>query len=118
MKIKDVSEKFNIPSPTLRYYEKIGLIEPVPKVGSQREYGENHLDQIYFIQCMKKTGLTLDDIHSYVTLYLQGRSSALERLAILEKQKQKTKKIIEELQETIAYIDKKMAETQSELEQK
>ena len=32
--IKEVSEKFNIPSETLRYYERVGVIPPVTRTAS------------------------------------------------------------------------------------
>ena len=31
MTIKEVSEKYNISADTIRYYERIGLIPPVPR---------------------------------------------------------------------------------------
>ena len=31
MTIKEVSEKYNISADTIRYYERIGLISPVPR---------------------------------------------------------------------------------------
>ena len=33
MTISEVSKKYNITADTLRYYERIGLIPPVPKIG-------------------------------------------------------------------------------------
>lgn len=41
MSIKAVSEKFGIAAETLRYYERVGVIPPVPRTsGDARDYGE------------------------------------------------------------------------------
>ena len=47
MLIAEVSEKFDINSTTLRYYEKIGLMDPVEKDASgHRNYQEKDLRRI------------------------------------------------------------------------
>lgn len=57
MNIKEVSEKFNITSDTLRYYERIGLIPPVTRNDSgYRDYIEVDLNWVYFIKCMRDAG--------------------------------------------------------------
>ena len=35
MTIKEVSRKYNISSDTLRYYERVGLIPPVPRTKNE-----------------------------------------------------------------------------------
>ena len=44
MKIAEVSERFNISSDTLRYYEKVGLLDPVKRVHGIREYSEEDIE--------------------------------------------------------------------------
>ncbi|WP_303972576.1 MerR family transcriptional regulator [Streptococcus merionis] len=108
MKIQEVSKLFNIPSPTLRYYEDLGLIEEVPRISNRRDYNDNHIDQINFIICMKKTGLSLKEIQNYVHLYLSGPQTGVERIDILEQQKARTLEKIRELENIINYIDQKI----------
>ena len=108
MKIQEISERFSLSSPTLRYYEQIGLIEPVPKVNNRRDYNENHVDQIQFVLCMKQTGLSLEEIQAYTHLYLAGPETKNQRLTILKQQKAATLKKIQDLQDIITYIDQKI----------
>ena len=49
MKISEVSEKYNIPADTLRYYEKFGLIDNVSKISGVRNYSEEDCSRIEFI---------------------------------------------------------------------
>lgn len=49
MTIAEVSKKFGISSTTLRYYEKIGLMNPVAKnISGHRDYQEPDLRRINF----------------------------------------------------------------------
>ena len=53
MTISEVSEKFGLTPDTLRYYERIGLIPPVPRTRSGlRDYDESSCNWIEFIKCM------------------------------------------------------------------
>ena len=57
MTITEVSEKFDLSPDTLRYYERIGLIPPVPRTsGGLRDYREGDLRWVEFIKCMRNAG--------------------------------------------------------------
>ena len=61
--IKEMSDKFNLPSSALRYYEEIGLLENVEhKNGYHRIYDESHVDRLNDIECFKKARLPLKEI--------------------------------------------------------
>ncbi|WP_281691507.1 MerR family DNA-binding transcriptional regulator, partial [Neglectibacter timonensis] len=52
MTIAEVSRKYDITADTLRYYEKIGLIPPVPRSKSGiREYDEESCKWIELMKC-------------------------------------------------------------------
>lgn len=86
MKINEVSQKYNLSSETLRYYEKIGLIEKVAKKSGIRDYKDEDLERISFIICMKHAGLSLDDIKKFIDLNKLGDMTLDDRLKILERQ--------------------------------
>lgn len=108
MTISEVSEKYNIPSITLRYYEKIGLIETVIKTNGKRVYQQKDLERIEFIMCFKNAGLALKDILYFIELYNQGDSTILERIKFLSTKKESLKKDIEEKQKSLDYLDYKI----------
>ena len=57
MKIMEVSEQFGISSDTLRYYERIGLIQPVNRnTNGIRDYTELDTRRVQFIKCMRSAG--------------------------------------------------------------
>ena len=55
MTIAEVSRKYDISADTLRYYERIGLIPPVPRTrGGLRDYGEESCGWIQLMGCRSK----------------------------------------------------------------
>lgn len=109
MTIGEVSFKYHISTDTLRYYEKIGLIEKVIKTKGKREYTENDLKRIEFIICMKNAGFKLEDIITFLKLYKEGDSTIPERLDMLYQQKNELLKKIEEEKKTLAFLEHKIA---------
>mgnify|MGYP002508108400 CR=1 FL=1 len=63
--IKEVSEKFNIPSETLRYYERVGVIPPVTRTASGiRNYQEEDL----VLLITNFSSLTYHNVKSKITI--------------------------------------------------
>ncbi|MDD0851634.1 MerR family transcriptional regulator [Halobacteriovorax sp. GB3] len=63
MKIKELEQKSGLTRDTIRYYEKINLLEPPLRTSNgYRDYNNQHLKDIKFIITSKKIGLTLEEI--------------------------------------------------------
>ena len=61
--IGDVTRQFNISADTLRYYEKINLLLPIPRSASgTRNYSEKDISRLKFIQRAQRMGFSLEDI--------------------------------------------------------
>lgn len=108
MTIGEVSKKYDISVDTLRYYEKIGLIENVAKTGGKRNYNDDNIERIGFIRCMKNAGFTLDDIVEFISLYKKGDKTIKERINMLLSQKEKLLEEIEEKKRTLEFLDYKI----------
>ena len=108
MKIAEVSERFNLTADTLRYYEKVGLLDPVKKINGVRDYSEGDLARIQFVKCMRHAGLSIESILTYIDLYNQGDETLNERLDILLNEKDKIESSIASLQETLNYLNNKI----------
>ncbi len=80
--IQDMSKISGLSEATLRYYEKIGLIGPVPRDESSghRRYGGHAVEMIEALGCLRATGMSVQDMRDYL-LFLDGReeSAALMR---------------------------------------
>lgn len=109
MTIAEVSKKLELSADTLRYYERIGLIPPVPRNKSGiRDYDENSIGWINFIKCMRKARLPIEVLIEYVTLYQLGDSTKEARKNLLIEQREELVSKIEELKETLEYLNKKI----------
>ena len=105
MKIKEVSDKFNIPMNTLRYYEKIGLFDDVEKVNGVREYEDKHIKNLSLILTLKNAGFSKDVILNYIELSKQGNISNIERINILKLQRKKLLDGIHHKQKNLDCLD-------------
>ena len=109
MKINEVSKLFDITADTLRYYERIGLIHPVPRNHSGiREYGEEECKSIEFVKCMRAAGISIDSLIEYMALFRQGDATKKARKAILVNEKKKLLARMKQMEETLARLDYKI----------
>ena len=62
--IQQVSQKLDIPKPTLRFWEREfeGILVPLRTNGGQRRYAQEHVSIIEEIKMLKKAGLSLVEI--------------------------------------------------------
>lgn len=87
MRINEVSEKYNIPQDTLRYYERAGVIPYVKRApGGYRDYSEEDCSWIELAKCLRDAGLPVEAIIEYRRLFLLGDETIPQRLELLQKQ--------------------------------
>ena len=87
MTIAEVSKKYDISADTLRYYDRIGLIPPVPRTKSGiRDYDEVSCGWIELMKCMRAAGVQIEALIEYVALFQQGDETIDARKAILIEQ--------------------------------
>lgn len=116
VRINEVSQQFNLSLDTLRYYEKIGLLDKVDKKNGIRNYKEKDLERLEFIVCMKQSGMTLETIRQYFELLTEGDKTLEERLDLLEKQQLAALKQMNELQKSMNYLEFKINLTKDRIE--
>lgn len=64
MDISEVSKQTGLPSSTVRYYEKQGLIKAVSEPGVRRRFTTQVLDQLALIALGQAGGLSLEEIRA------------------------------------------------------
>ena len=98
MTIGEAAEKTGLTTDTLRYYEKIGLIPPVPRrENGLRDYGEETLKLVELIQRFKAIGMPLETIQNYFRLAALGSSTRKERRELLLETRENLMKKIDRL---------------------
>lgn len=109
MTITEVSKKYDITADTLRYYERIGLIPPVPRTkGGVRNYDEDSCRWIEMMKCLRKAGVQIEALIEYVALYKQGDSTIDARKAILIEQRSQLVDRMEDMRASLERLDDKI----------
>lgn len=86
--IKEAAAITGLPASTLRYYESIGVIAPISRGASSghRVYDEDDLDRLVAVSCLAATGMSIDDMRTYVGNNALGAAAAADQIALLEGQ--------------------------------
>ena len=109
MTITEVSKKYDITTDTLRYYERIGLIPPVPRTkGGVRNYDEDSCRWIEMMKCLRKAGVQIEALIEYVALYKQGDSTLDARKAILVEQRSQLVDRMEDMRASLERLNDKI----------
>ena len=102
MTIKEVAERTGVSIDNLRYYERIGLIPPIPRNKSGiREYDERAIHWIEFVMKFKQAGASLEAIIEYIKLAHSDEDSKEARREILIDIKHDLEMRISKLQECL-----------------
>ncbi|MPQ26603.1 MerR family transcriptional regulator [Bacillus paralicheniformis] len=107
--IKEVAEKVGLPTHTLRYYEKEGLLPFIKSDGNgNRIFEEKDLSWLELVICLRKTDIALSELREIVNLTKEGDSTVPKRKQILEKHKEKMLEKQRVLERTFLKIDEKI----------
>jgi DNA-binding transcriptional MerR regulator len=85
MLIGELADTVGVPSETLRFYERKGLLpEPVRAANGYRVYDESTLTRLHFIRAAQNAGLTLAEIRSIVDLREDGTVPCTHVTALID----------------------------------
>lgn len=109
--IKQAAQVTGLPASTLRYYESIGIIRPIERDRSskQRVYNEDDLNVLVAISCLSATGMSIDDMRTYLRNRSRGAAAAEEQVELLTAQQRRLAAEEEQLKIRRRYVDLKIA---------
>ncbi|PXY32321.1 MerR family transcriptional regulator [Prauserella muralis] len=95
---------------TLRYYERINLLDPPARdAAGRRSYSDEDLAWLSFLTRLRTTGMPIRRMREYASLRRRGIASAGRRKAILVEQRAAVADRIAELQACLEVLDYKIA---------
>ena len=110
MTIAETSRKYGLTADTLRYYERIGLIPPVPRTKSGvRDYDEESCRWIELVKCMRSAGVQIEALIEYGALCRQGKGTEERRKEILVEQRSLLLSRMEKMRQSLERLDYKIA---------
>jgi len=104
MKIGAVARHLGIPASTIRYYEKKGLIAP-DRVSGKRQFNNNAIVRLQFIQLCQSAGFTIAEIQDLLTHYAEDSSRNGPWLPAVEVKRAEIRARIGALQQTEALLE-------------
>lgn len=102
--IGQVSERFDLPVSTLRYYDKEGLFPALTRTSGIRRFGEQELEALRVIECLKRSGLEIKEIKQFMEWCAQGSETYPQRHALFVQQAERVEAEIARLQKSLDMI--------------
>ncbi|MFJ4437018.1 MerR family transcriptional regulator [Streptomyces sp. NPDC088923] len=100
-----------LPASTLRYYESVGVIAPVARGESSRHrvYTDADMNLLIGIACLAATGMSVNDMRSYVENGQRGPAAAERQIALLDERAERLAEEARLVRVRRKYVDLKIA---------
>jgi DNA-binding transcriptional MerR regulator len=102
--IGQISDMFNIPISTLRYYDKEGLFPDIQRRSGIRIFSDREVEKLRMIECLKKTGMEIRDIREFMLWCQQGAETYEKRRDMLLRQKKAVEAEMEHMSQVLDMI--------------
>ena len=91
---------------TLKFYCNEGLVPNVKRdKNNRRIFNDKDVKWIKDLTCLKRCGMSIQEMKEYLELFLQGESTIIPRKEMLAKKQAALRMSIKELEDSVAYID-------------
>jgi DNA-binding transcriptional MerR regulator len=108
--IQQVAQQTGLRIDTLRYYERIGLLEPVGRAqNGHRRYTQHDLAWIDLLLRLRDTGMPRAQMVRFAELRRQGSATLTERRLMLEQHQHSLQQRMQELEQHMATLQHKIA---------
>lgn len=91
---------------TLKFYCNKGLVPNVKRdKNNRRMFDEHDVEWIMSLTCLKRCGMSIEEMREYLDMCLQGESSIPERKVMLAEKRERLVEQLAQVQASIDYID-------------
>jgi DNA-binding transcriptional MerR regulator len=105
---RQAADKCGLSQYTLRWYERIGLLEPVQRgPDGRRRFTDRDLDWLVLLCKLRATGMSVRDMQRYAELVRSGAGER-ERLDLLKRHREIVRQAITDRQECLQLLDNKI----------
>ena len=108
--LQEVVQRSGLSEHTLRYYEKIGLLDNVNRDYSSghRRYTAEDVRNIEALACLRRTGMSIEDMRKYFAFLKDGKAAASQQLALFEAHKKALELEMARKQTHLRYLEQKV----------
>jgi len=107
--IQEMSQQSGLSAYTLRYYERIGLLKPIPRNQSSghRLYSPETVALVESLSCLRATGMSIEDMRAHLRLRQKGKAAAAEHRVLFAAHRAVLE--LELMRVRLSYLDGKIA---------
>ncbi len=106
--MKEACALTNMTYENLKFYCNEGLVPNVKRdKRNYRVFDDHDIKWIQSLTCLKNCGMSIAEMKEYLALCLEGKDTIPQRKVILANKKEALLQSIADLQEAVAYIDRK-----------
>ena len=108
--VQQAAELTGLSEHTLRYYERIGMLQPVQRDRSSghRRYSAADLGKLDTMACLRAIGMPLEQMRAYMQLRSEGPLAAARQRALLEQHQQVLERRLRAAQRHLSYVQHKI----------
>ena len=100
LRIGDLAERTGTNTPTIRYYEEIGLLpRPDRQEGNQRRYGDEDVRRLSFIRRCRDFGFSIEQVRTLTSLVQDRSRSCFEARDLAQEHLKEVRAKLKELRE-------------------
>ena len=105
LSMKQCCEATGMSYEALKFYCNEGLVPNVKRAANNyRVFDEHDVNWIRSLACLKKCGMSIQEMKEYLALCREGARTIPERMELLQKYKQNIHERMAELQESLDFI--------------
>jgi DNA-binding transcriptional MerR regulator len=105
---KQAAEKCGLTQYTLRWYERIGLLDRVERTADgRRRFSDADLDWLILLSRLRATGMPVRDMLAYAELVRSGAREQ-ERIDLLREHRERVRQSVAEQQDCLKLLDAKI----------
>lgn len=109
MNIKKAAEEVGLSADTIRYYERIGLVPPITRTSSGiRNLKKTDIEALEFVKCFRSSGVSVESLIEYMSLFQKGDSTRQARLEILQDEYDKMQERYDDLGKALHRLEDKI----------
>lgn len=110
LQVGEAAVRCGVSPNTLRYYERVGLVDPVDRDASGwRVYDEHAIARVVFVTRLRATGMSIRKLREFMDLARAGDHTVDRRWQILQEHRARLCRQRDEIDACLQTIDRKIA---------
>ncbi|RUS47430.1 MerR family transcriptional regulator [Cohnella sp. AR92] len=107
--VQQAAERTGLSAHTLRYYERIGLMDPIPRAkNGHRLYRKNDFEWIVLLARLRNTGMPIAQMQQFAAMMRLGDAGISQRRALLENHERMLLEQAQTIQQTLDLLRDKI----------